>query len=129
MTFNNKCSGQGPFVVLVKVQSNKIYGGYNPIGYQSRKWKWLTSSNSFIFSFENDQDIHDMKIGRVINESRAILEDEGCNWYFFSFGNHLYINDQNLRILNVGNYNHVFDFKKKTDLPIEEIEVFSVVKR
>ncbi|PKK65604.1 hypothetical protein RhiirC2_754805, partial [Rhizophagus irregularis] len=32
-TFYNKCNGQGPFVVLIRVQSKKIYGGYNPIGY------------------------------------------------------------------------------------------------
>src|SRR5438876_9387838 len=58
VTFYSKCNGQGPFVVLVRVQSKKIYGGYNPIGYASKPAdKWQTSTESFIFSFENDQDI------------------------------------------------------------------------
>src|ERR1044071_10289497 len=41
-TFNNKCNEQGPFVILVKVQSKKIYGGYNPIGYALRRTGWMT---------------------------------------------------------------------------------------
>jgi len=38
--FYNKCNGQGPFVVFIKVQSKKIYGGYNPIGYNGRH-QWV----------------------------------------------------------------------------------------
>ncbi len=129
-TFNNKCNGQGPIVVLIKLRSKKIYGGYNPIGYAARKSEWLTSSNSFIFSFENGQDIHNMKIGRVINESRAIYEC--CNWNFFNFGNHLYLgNNQNLYLNNYENYHNIIniDYNQRFCLPVEEIEVFSVVKK
>ena len=36
VTFYNKCIGQGPFVVITRVQSKKIYGGYNPIGYTGK---------------------------------------------------------------------------------------------
>ncbi len=87
MTFHNKCNGIGPFVVLIKVQSKMIYGGYNPIGYNGSN-QWLISSESFILSFKNDQDVY-MKIGRVINESYAIYDNNYC---FFNFGGHLYTN-------------------------------------
>jgi len=128
-TFHNKCIGQGPFVVLIKVRSKKIYGGYNPIGFASRRQQWLSSSDSFIFSFENDQDIYNMKIGRVINPNYSIFEN--CNETFISFGRHLYITGQNLMLHNCGNYNDIFDIDMNGSfqLPIEEIEVFSVVKK
>ncbi len=129
--FNEKCKGQ-PFVILIKVQSKKIYGGYNPIGYASRRRQWLTSSDSFIFSFKNDRDVHNMKIGRVINPKKSIYE---CyNWSFINFGSHLYFQKQDGPILylnNFGNYNNIFDLDLHSEvcLPIEEIEVLSIVKR
>ncbi len=91
MTFHNKCNGIGPFVVLIKVQSKMIYGGYNPIGYNGRH-QWLSSSESFIFSFENDQDILNMKIGRVINVNIAIYENFNC--FFLNFGGHFIFTNQ-----------------------------------
>ncbi|RGB24215.1 hypothetical protein C1646_773391 [Rhizophagus diaphanus] len=122
-TFYNKCNGQGPFVVLIKVQSNKIYGGYNPIGCTGGN-QWLSSTESFVFSFENKQDMYDMKFGRVTNSAYSIYDSSN---YFFSFGDILYINGQNL---NVGYYNANYEniFGEKKILNIEEIEVFGVVK-
>ncbi|GBC38342.2 hypothetical protein GLOIN_2v1842978 [Rhizophagus irregularis DAOM 181602=DAOM 197198] len=122
-TFYNKCNGQGPFVVLIRVQSNKIYGGYNPIGCTGGN-KWLSSTESFIFSFENNQNIYNMKFGRVINSAYSVYDSSN---YFFSFGDILYINGRNLNIgYNNGHYENIFGEKKI--LNIEEIEVFSVVK-
>jgi len=130
ITFHNKCNQKGPFIVLIKIQSKKIYGGYNPIGYASRKGEWLTTSDSFIFSFENDQDTHNMKIGRVINPNYSIYEN--YNGPLFSFGGYLYIdgNDKsNLYLYNSRNYNNILDNTNTcTCLPIEKIEVFGVVK-
>ena len=65
-------------------------------------------SGSFIFSFENDQDIHNMKIGKVINETCAISMYEYCK-HFFNFGNHLYVYNpgQNLYLNNNGNYDNI----------------------
>ncbi len=127
-TFHNKCNGQGPFVVLIKVQSKKIYGGYNPVGYALRNGEWLSSSDSFIFSFENDQGIYNMKIGRVINTTYSIYED--CNGYFLSFGWQLFIrktSGQNLYFGSSGSYENIFNLDYNHS--IEEIEVFSVVKK
>ncbi|GET53393.1 hypothetical protein GLOIN_2v1722037 [Rhizophagus irregularis DAOM 181602=DAOM 197198] len=41
----------------------KIYGGYNPIGFTNSNRKY-PASDSFIFSFENGEDIQNMKISR-----------------------------------------------------------------
>ncbi len=106
-TFHDKCNGQRPFIILIKVQSKKIYGGYNPIGYNERN-QWLSSSESFIFSFENDQDKHNMKIGRVSNTTKSAWEI--YNLSFINFENHLYLGRSNQYLY------------------IKEIEVFSVVK-
>ncbi|PKY62670.1 hypothetical protein RhiirA4_489570, partial [Rhizophagus irregularis] len=127
VTFYNKCNGQGPFVVLIRVQSKKIYGGYNPIGYAGRHDQWLSSTESFVFSFENDQDIHNMKISRVTNSSRSVYDNYNFSC-FFSFGNILYINRQQLHVgVYKINYENIFGESNKHI--IEEIEVFSVVKK
>ncbi|RIA83949.1 hypothetical protein C1645_785233 [Glomus cerebriforme] len=121
--FFNKCNGQGPFVVLIRVQSKKIYGDYNPIGYTGRS-RWLSSTESFIFSFENDQDINNMKISRSTNDDNSILDCRQNSGYFFNFGDMLYVNRQYLRIgYCTLHYDNVFN---KNQFPIDEIEVFNV---
>ncbi|PKB99448.1 hypothetical protein RhiirA5_505708 [Rhizophagus irregularis] len=126
-TFYNKCNGQGPFVVLIRVQSKKIYGGYNPIGYAGRNNRWLSSIESFIFSFENDQDIHNMKIGRVTNTTYSVYDNRNSN-NFFNFGGDLYISEQNLYVgFNSAHYENIFGGGQSPS--IEVIEVFSVIKK
>ena len=117
ITFHNKCNQKGPFIVLIKIQSKKIYGGYNPIGYASRKGEWLTTSDSFIFSFENGQDTHNMKIGRVINPNYSIYE----KLYVYGLNPYLYLHIARF-------YNDILD-NTNVYLPIEEIEAFSVIRR
>ncbi|RIA79700.1 hypothetical protein C1645_882549 [Glomus cerebriforme] len=125
VTFFNKCNGQGPFVVLIRVQSKKIYGGYNPIGYTGRN-RWLSSTESFVFSFENNQDIHDMKISRSANTVCSIFDYQNYAG-FFNFGEILYINGRLLMIgFNTSNYDNIFD---QSCISIDEIEVFNIVKK
>ncbi len=98
---------------MVKVQSEQIYGGYNPIGY-ARRHRYVSSTDNFIFSFENDQDIRNMKIGRVINTNCSIYEDS--NNSFFNFGGHLFvsqINEQNLYLNENGYYKDICYFSPK----------------
>jgi len=67
-------------------------------------------------------------IGRA-NTNRSIFENCHSHGTFFYFGHHLYIDmSQNLYIGNDGAYNHVFDITNG-NLPIDEIEVFSVVEK
>ncbi|CAI2174424.1 2095_t:CDS:2 [Funneliformis geosporum] len=131
---DSACNGQGPFILLVRVKSKKIYGGFNPIGYTLKEGQWLLSSDSFIFSFENNQDTRNMKIGRVINKSYSVYED--YYQFFFNFGNHLQAykgNGQNFFYLgNHRIYSNIFNRSCTGDYPIEEIEemeIFSVVRK
>ncbi|UZO14584.1 uncharacterized protein OCT59_006040 [Rhizophagus irregularis] len=124
-TFYNRCNGQGPFVILIRVQSKKIYGGYNPIGYAGRD-RWLSSAECFVFSFENDQDIFNMKIGRVTNSTYSVYDY--CNYdSFFNFGGILFIDEQKLYI-GYNNSHYVNIFGGSQSPTIEEIEVFSVIQ-
>ena len=114
---------------MIKVQSNKIYGGYNPIGYASRDDQWLTSSDSFIFSFENDQDTCNMEIGRVLDKTFALYED--CDCYFLYFGD-LFVFKFNQNLYLNHSQHPRYDrelYVGRACLPIEEIEFFSVVKK
>ncbi|UZO14576.1 uncharacterized protein OCT59_006032 [Rhizophagus irregularis] len=88
-TFRNYCCGKGRCIVLVKHPSSaKIYGGYNPIGFiNSSSGQWYNTTESFIFSFENSEDIQNMKISRVNSSyaDYAIYEHNSNNG--FNFGN------------------------------------------
>ena len=67
------------------------------------------SPDSFVFSLKNGQDMQNMKISRIDS--------------IFDYLD-LYIDGTNLNF-GLGFYNSIFD----ANLPIEEIEVFNVVKR
>ncbi|PKY59692.1 hypothetical protein RhiirA4_412507, partial [Rhizophagus irregularis] len=102
--FNNIqdiCTEHGAILILIQVKySEKIFGGYNPIGWHNNNPcsfnnyglngfgfngfnnhgfnglnnhnQYLNTQESFIFSFESNEDIKNMKISRVINSSYAI---------------------------------------------------------
>ncbi|PKK71662.1 BTB-domain-containing protein [Rhizophagus irregularis] len=135
-SFKNKCKGQIASLVVIKVQgSEKIFGGYSSIGFNSignllliknnKGWPSYYSLNNFIFSFENIKDTHNMKISRVINSSKAILDyyDNGFN---FGQGS-LCMKYQNLY---VNNRNGIYENNLNTDIvyTIEEIETFNVIR-
>ncbi|CAG8555353.1 13748_t:CDS:2 [Dentiscutata heterogama] len=55
--FHNKCDGNGPVIVLLKISSRsyvennkEIIGGYNPVGWNSLD-NYIETDHSFIFSF------------------------------------------------------------------------------
>ncbi|GBC02511.1 hypothetical protein RclHR1_04660004 [Rhizophagus clarus] len=138
-TFKNKCNGQVESLVLIKVKgSNKIYGGYSSIGFNSignnvpsfsgsKNSKYYYSSDNFIFSFENSDDTQDMKISRVINYDKAIYDyytvgfDFGFNSLFMHYNKFLYVNNDD------NNYENNLNTRKIYD--IEEIETFIITKQ
>ncbi|RGB41147.1 hypothetical protein C1646_663324 [Rhizophagus diaphanus] len=135
-SFKNKCNGRIAGYVLIKVkQSNKIFGGYSSIGFSSmdknlRKnvsLPFYYSLDNFIFSFENNEDTEDtqnMKIGRVVNYSEAMVD---YNRTAFNFGwGVLYMKD---KILYVNNNQKTYEniFGTSTSYIIEEIETFTIV--
>ncbi|GBB99915.1 hypothetical protein RclHR1_03680010 [Rhizophagus clarus] len=127
-TFYKKCNGKGPFLVLVRVPSKEIYGGYDPIG-RAGSDRWQTSTKSFVFSLENDRDTCNMKIGRIINSKSVYSVFDYYNGDgYFSFGGILYISEKKLNVgFNNSNYENIFDYRQSH--LIEEIEVFNIIKK
>jgi hypothetical protein len=86
--------------VLVKhPDSAKIFGGYNPIGFSGRTYN---TTKSFIFSFENSEDILNMKISRA-NGSHAIY---AINEYGFNIANTLILSNNLVIFNNLGKYDY-----------------------
>ncbi|EXX58925.1 uncharacterized protein OCT59_021046 [Rhizophagus irregularis] len=78
--FHKICDNKARTLTIVKVKGgNEIIGGYNPVVWKSKS-SYGTASNSFIFSFKND----DCILSRVKNERSAILNNSS---YGPSFGN------------------------------------------
>ncbi|RIA86309.1 hypothetical protein C1645_829457, partial [Glomus cerebriforme] len=135
-TFRAKCNNQGPCLVLVKnQQSTKIYGGYNPLTFINPGQygnQYYNTTESFIFSFENSEDIRNMKISRVnINYANyAISEYYGDG---FNFGDTFYMSGQCIYFSNSGYYDNIDNVLNPlnpnlldTNFVPEEIEVFKI---
>ncbi|PKB97085.1 hypothetical protein RhiirA5_367564 [Rhizophagus irregularis] len=132
--FNNNiqniCTEQGAILILIQVKySKKIFGGYNPIGWHNNnnpfnnrgfnnhglysnhgfnipnnRKQYLSTKESFIFSFENNEDIKNMKISRVINSSYAICNTgNGVNFG----GTDLNLENDYLSLSYSGNYENL----------------------
>ncbi|PKY17882.1 hypothetical protein RhiirB3_404799, partial [Rhizophagus irregularis] len=69
--FHEICNNRSCTVTIVKVKgNNQILGGYNPIEWKSGRVYGATK-DSFIFSFENGDDINKHILSRVINDNYA----------------------------------------------------------
>ncbi|GBB90392.1 hypothetical protein RclHR1_17330001 [Rhizophagus clarus] len=138
----NKCIGQGAVLILIKTKfSEKIFGGYNPIGWNDNSnngyffrnyKKYLSTTDSFIFSFTNNND----KISRVINSEYAIYDYSGMNGVNFGGGVLVLENDCLTLSRSGGNYENLrsglefflLDDSYRKEYGVQEIEVFSVKK-
>ncbi|UZO02468.1 uncharacterized protein OCT59_020948 [Rhizophagus irregularis] len=81
--FHEICNNRSCTVTIVKVKgNNQILGGYNPIEWKSGRG-YSATKDSFIFSFENGDDINKHILSRVINDNYAIFND---HTYGPSFG-------------------------------------------
>ncbi|EXX68275.1 uncharacterized protein OCT59_012308 [Rhizophagus irregularis] len=130
-SFRNKCNGRVASLVLVKVENtSKIFGGYSSIGFSSLGYnfnnvhslKFYDSSDNFIFSFEDSEDTQNMKISRVVNKSRAILD---C-YSGFNFGQGSLVMDNEKLFVNYNacqNYENNLNIEAAT-YTIKEIETF-----
>ncbi|EXX71837.1 hypothetical protein GLOIN_2v1670067 [Rhizophagus irregularis DAOM 181602=DAOM 197198] len=125
--FHAKCDDKGPTIVVVKIiNSEQIVGGYSPIFWDlSNNYK--TTSESFLFSFTNKNDLQTAKVAYSTG-SRYSLYSSPVHGP--SFGSDLYINYDN---------NSDFWYSTSTicypglDLPksmnVVDYEVFQVVKK
>ncbi|POG81698.1 hypothetical protein GLOIN_2v1470532 [Rhizophagus irregularis DAOM 181602=DAOM 197198] len=130
-SFKNKCNGRVPSLVLIEdKKSNMIFGGYSSIGFSSLGDQYLSennvryyySSDNFIFSFENSEDVQNMKIGRVINSYKAILEMGDSVGFNFGWGTFAMIN-QTFQVNKRDNYESISNEEHITGT-IKEIEAF-----
>jgi hypothetical protein len=128
----NKCNDQGSILILIKVKySEEIFGGYNSVGWSKRNYRnrYLYTTESFIFLFEDNEDIKNMKISRVTVPSRAIYDCPGI----ITFGaGELELNYDNLSLSDSGYYenglidDYITDDEECTKYEVDDIEVFSV---
>ncbi|CAB4410355.1 unnamed protein product [Rhizophagus irregularis] len=125
--FKNNCYRKLPCLVLVSVHSSpKIFGGYSPIGvYFCTGSQWHHTYDSFIFSFENDRDIENMKISRVTYPNYALYEFYDCA-FNFGGGSMTMDNDKNLHLKDRGYYQK---FQVNASYAVKEVEAFRVVKQ
>src|SRR5581483_2998389 len=85
--FHEKCDNKGATVVVAKItNSDQIVGGYNPLFWDSTS-KWKSTSNSFIFSFTNRNNLQSAKVGYSNGNEDSVYLDQGCGPWFGMGGN------------------------------------------
>jgi hypothetical protein len=141
-SFRNKCNLQEPILVLIRCQhSRKIFGGYSPIGFYRHMKdvedvsgmgyydRFIFSTDSFIFYFEEDDDTQDMKLIRVIERFHkfAIYNNFYDDYYGFNFGGDLCMHNNKLYVAD-GDY-CVYNISVSGTFTIENVEAFKVIKR
>ncbi|RIA83948.1 hypothetical protein C1645_880231 [Glomus cerebriforme] len=121
--FRNKCKLHLQILVLVKCKnSQKIFGGYTPVGFYNTQSKgYISSKDSFIFSFDKDDN---MQLSHVTIYNMAIYNFE--NFGFNFGGGALSMKNCNLNVNNVNTYKYNMNFGYGTYI-IEEIEAFKLV--
>ncbi|RGB25828.1 hypothetical protein C1646_441420 [Rhizophagus diaphanus] len=125
--FHEICDNQSRTVTVIKVKnSNEILGGYNPIEWKSSIGYGVTK-DSFIFSFENVDNIENHILSRVVDESKAMTNSIT---YGASFFTDLVMNGKNF-------YNNSCCKKSSYEkhirnttnsFSVEEFEVFQIMK-
>jgi hypothetical protein len=131
-SFRNKCNLQEPILVLIKCKnSEKIFGGYTPVGfYHPKEGHVIFSTGSFIFYSNEDYSGQNMAFKyHVRNYEHAVFNNFHNDRAGFSFGNGDICMRENELLIHTG-FHRVYN----TDLPagsytIEEIEAFKVVER
>ncbi|GBC27264.2 carbohydrate-binding module family 13 protein [Rhizophagus irregularis DAOM 181602=DAOM 197198] len=128
--FRKICHNQTRTITIVKVEnSNEILGGYNPIEWNSNS-SHLTTKDSFIFSFINN-DIENFILSRVIDEEHAIYNRSLISSVGPSFGGgdlHIYQHTLygDLRVqCEKRHYNN--QIRKINISLLSEFEVFQIV--
>ncbi|GBB89313.1 hypothetical protein RclHR1_00160029 [Rhizophagus clarus] len=125
--FHAKCDDKGATIIVAKIKgSNRIVGGYNPLDWNGYGDK--STPDSFIFTFENYNDIGTGKIGRVIRKSHAVrcFIDYGPLFGSYKSGS----ND--IMVNGNGKWSSVPNSYPNLNIPrnfeIDDYEVFQVIK-
>ncbi|CAG8535581.1 11231_t:CDS:2 [Scutellospora calospora] len=128
--FHQKCDNKGATIVVAKVlNSNQLVGGYAPINWDMSN-QCKSSSDSYIFSFSDSNNVSSAELGRVSSPSYAIYcnSSHGPNFgdsQLIISGNYI-----NYRYNNGFNSNnHYQNIGISNGLQIEDYEVFQVIKK
>ncbi|EXX74485.1 hypothetical protein RhiirA1_532556 [Rhizophagus irregularis] len=125
--FHQICDNQISTVMIIKVKgSNEILGGYNPIAWNQDYSNGVTK-DSFIFSFENKDNIENYILSRVKDETSAI---KNSKYYAPSFGeSDLLLSGYDYRysFCKKGSYEKTIRNTEDT-FSVEEFEVFKIIK-
>jgi hypothetical protein len=120
--FGKKCYSKGATVILIKLKDDdKIIGGYNPLSWRGAS-KYLSTNDSFIFSFQSTLNPLKTILSRVKNGKNAIYDS--------AFHNHGF-GDGDLRIFDkvCGLKEYECRIIKNDNFEIEDYEVFQIVKK
>ncbi|GES79521.1 BTB/POZ protein [Rhizophagus clarus] len=120
--FGKKCYNKGATLILIKlVDEDKIIGGYSPLSWRGAS-KYLSTNDSFIFSFKSTLFPSTTILSRVKNGKNAIYDSA-----FQSHG----FGDGDLRIFDKVCIPKEYENRiiKEESFEIEDYEVFQIVKK
>ncbi|EXX73782.1 hypothetical protein GLOIN_2v1789120 [Rhizophagus irregularis DAOM 181602=DAOM 197198] len=131
--FHYRCDNKGATIIIAKIKDSKqLVGGYNPLDWKGRNSK--STTDSFIFLFDDHKDVNSGKIGRVIHTKHAIR----CynNWGpIFGAYNSLAMSN-NLAMNQNGEWSSIPpipssypDLNIPNKFEIDDYEVFQVIKK
>ncbi|GBC26793.2 carbohydrate-binding module family 13 protein [Rhizophagus irregularis DAOM 181602=DAOM 197198] len=127
--FHEICDNQSNTLTVIKVKgSDEILGGYNPVEWKFQDYKssYNITKDSFIFSFENVDNIERHILSRVKDEKTAIFSVKYFGPLFGSNGDDLTTNGKS-GYCKVKSYEK--QIRKTTDnFSVEEYEVFQIIK-
>ncbi|RIB05049.1 hypothetical protein C2G38_2119310 [Gigaspora rosea] len=132
--FHNLCDKKGPTIVISKVfQTGQIIGAFTPINFEQGfpmrcNDSWLYTTDSFIFSFKNQQQINanNINIARVADKHKAIYYNSnfGPGW---GGGIDLIFTNNQARSNGFKTYPGIRSFIKAIN-KIDDYEVFQITK-
>ncbi|CAG8500296.1 1499_t:CDS:2 [Ambispora leptoticha] len=126
-TFHQKCDNKGATVVFAKLNSNEmIFGGYNPNSWKS-DMNYQSCTTTFLFSFQNSQNIASAQIGRV-KQNQCATYNYSSYGPTFGGGHDFFING-NVWQHNTPNHTYPSVFNNIRNGTLQEYEVFQVIKK
>ncbi|CAI2179110.1 11924_t:CDS:2 [Funneliformis geosporum] len=127
-TFHKKCDKKGPTIVIAKIKDSKaLIGGYNPMGWEGDCIK--STVDSFLFSFNDSNNVGTGRIGRVIRPKGAIRCFKGWGPIFGNLNG----DSNDLAMTSLGNWSSSSGSYENVGIPnhfkVEEWEVFQIKKK
>ncbi|RIA97543.1 hypothetical protein C1645_752130 [Glomus cerebriforme] len=127
VSFHEHCDNKGPTLIVAKIKDREqLFGGYTPLNWDGSN-TYKSTSESFIFSIFDKNNLKTAKLGRIKNPQHSIFcyngygptfgggHDFVCQNYGIWLGNHPYSYSQ----INI----------PKGQFHVDDYEVFQVFKK